>query len=76
MAKRAPDAPQAMSMMETEYLYPRLGNRMSPKEWDEAGRPGLIERATARVSEILAGSQFLIPSDVDAGIRRDWRIYF
>ncbi len=31
--------------MQKEYIYPALGNRMSPKEWNEAGRPDIIERA-------------------------------
>ena len=32
--------------MQKEYIYPALGNRMSPKEWNEAGRPDIVERAT------------------------------
>ena len=32
-------AAQTLGLMETEYLYPKLGNRMSPKEWEELGRP-------------------------------------
>ncbi|MGE3832869.1 MAG: trimethylamine methyltransferase family protein [Parvibaculaceae bacterium] len=44
---------QTLSLMQKEYVYPELGNRMSPKEWNEAGRPDIIERATARKKEIL-----------------------
>ncbi len=42
------------SLMQKEYIYPRLGNRMSPKEWNEAGKPDIVERAAARKREILS----------------------
>ena len=45
---------QTLSLMQKEYIYPALGNRMSPKEWNEAGRPDIVERATARKREILS----------------------
>ena len=44
---------QTLALMQKEYIYPQVANRMSPKEWNEAGRPDLIERATARKREIL-----------------------
>src|SRR5438552_10573434 len=44
---------QTLSLMQKEYIYPELGNRMSPKEWNEAGRPDIVERASARKMEIL-----------------------
>jgi trimethylamine---corrinoid protein Co-methyltransferase len=61
---------QTLSMMLSEYVYPTLGNRMSPKEWNEAGRPDILERAMAKKKEILA-THFpnTIPEDVDAMIR-------
>jgi trimethylamine--corrinoid protein Co-methyltransferase len=62
--------------METEYLYPKLGNRMSPKEWEESGRPGLLERAVVRKEEILARAPCMVPPDVDLAVRRGWRIHF
>jgi trimethylamine--corrinoid protein Co-methyltransferase len=40
--------------MQREYIYPLLGNRMSPKEWYEAGKPDIVERATAKKREILS----------------------
>ncbi len=45
---------QTLSLMQREYVYPSLGNRMSPKEWNEAGRPDIVKRATARKKEILS----------------------
>jgi trimethylamine--corrinoid protein Co-methyltransferase len=49
---------------------------MSPKEWEEAGRPGLLERAVVRKEEILARAPCMVPPDVDAAVRRGWRIHF
>jgi trimethylamine--corrinoid protein Co-methyltransferase len=45
---------QTLSRMEQDHVYPALGNRSSPKEWDERGKPDLIENATARKHEILS----------------------
>ncbi len=45
---------QTLSLMQKEYVYPLVANRMSPKEWLEAGKPDLIERAAAKKREILS----------------------
>ena len=45
---------QTLALMQTEYIYPAVGNRMCPKEWDEAGKPLLLDRAIARKNNILA----------------------
>ena len=62
--------------MQTEYVYPTLGNRMSPKEWVEADRPLLLDRAIQRKNEILEKAQMQIDPQIDAAIRRDYNIYF
>ncbi|MEL6840017.1 MAG: trimethylamine methyltransferase family protein [Pseudomonadota bacterium] len=67
---------QTLNLMQTEYIYPSLGNRMSPKEWNEAGRPDLIEQAIARKNKILAEAQIQFAPDFDAAIRADYNIYF
>lgn len=69
-------ADQTLRLMQTEYVYPRLGNRMSPKEWVEAGRPDLIARARARKEEILARATARIDPAVDAAIRARFDIRF
>ncbi|MGF1503298.1 MAG: trimethylamine methyltransferase family protein [Paracoccaceae bacterium] len=46
---------QTLGVMQTEYVYPRLGDRTSPKEWVEKGRPDLVTEARRRKLEILAG---------------------
>jgi trimethylamine--corrinoid protein Co-methyltransferase len=61
---------QTLSLMLKEYVYPALGNRMSPKEWNEAGRPDIVERATAKKREILSTHYpDYIPRDIDDLIR-------
>jgi trimethylamine---corrinoid protein Co-methyltransferase len=45
---------QTLTLMQRDYVYPQLGNRMSPKEWNEAGKPDIVERAVARKREILS----------------------
>ncbi|GIT54802.1 MAG: hypothetical protein Ct9H300mP16_19620 [Pseudomonadota bacterium] len=37
-----------------DYVYPDLGDRNSPKEWNEAGRPDLLENARAGVTQLLS----------------------
>ncbi len=67
---------QTLALMQTEYVYPTLGNRMSPKEWVEADRPMLIDRAIERKNAILAEAGCQIAPDLDAEIRADLNIYF
>ena len=45
---------QTIGLMQTEYVYPAIGDRSSPKEWEELGKPNLVEVATKRKDEILA----------------------
>jgi trimethylamine--corrinoid protein Co-methyltransferase len=45
---------QTLSKMQTEYIYPALGSRTSPKEWAEQGRPLLIPEAIRRKQDMLA----------------------
>ncbi len=67
---------QTLALMQTEYIYPTVGNRMSPKEWVEAGRPMLLDRAIARKNELLAKAGSQIDAEIDAAIRATWNIYF
>lgn len=67
---------QTLQLMQTEYIYPVVGNRMSPKEWNEAGKPLLLDRAIARKNEILAKAGSTIAPEVDAAIRAAYNIHF
>jgi trimethylamine--corrinoid protein Co-methyltransferase len=67
---------QTLALMQTEYIYPTVGNRMSPKEWAEAGKPQLLDRAIARKNSILAKAGSQIDPAVDAAIRAAYNIHF
>jgi trimethylamine--corrinoid protein Co-methyltransferase len=61
---------QTLALMQREYFYPAMANRMSPKEWNEAGRPDIVERATARKREILST---YYPATISAELDREIR---
>ena len=45
---------QTLKLMQTEYIYPALGDRSSPKEWIENGKPDLLANAIQRKDAILS----------------------
>jgi len=66
---------QTLSLMQTEYVYPAIGNRMSPKEWGEAGRPDIIETAIARKKQMLEELfPAHIPIETDDHVRANFGI--
>jgi trimethylamine--corrinoid protein Co-methyltransferase len=67
---------QTLALMQTEYVYPAVGNRMSPKEWAEAGRPELLAQARARAARLMAEAPTCVPAEVDAAIRARFPIAF
>ena len=67
---------QTMSLMQTEYIYPKVGNRMSPKEWVEAQKPMLLDGARARKGAILAAATCRVDRAVDAAVRARFNIAF
>lgn len=61
---------QTIALMQSEYVYPALGDRTSPKEWDERGKPDIVETAVKRKAEILAGHfPRHVPDALDREIR-------
>ncbi|MEK9941453.1 MAG: trimethylamine methyltransferase family protein, partial [Gammaproteobacteria bacterium] len=61
---------QTMALMQRDYVYPDVGDRLSPKEWNEKGRPDLLETARARVAEILSGPRPThLSAEMDQAIR-------
>ena len=67
---------QTLKLMQTEYIYPTVANRMSPKEWNEAGKPLLLDKAIERKNAILSKAGRLIDPEMDAMIRGRYKIYF
>ena len=61
---------QTLALMQSEYIYPTVGDRSSPKEWREKGQPMLLAKAKARLGSILA-THFPrhIPREIDDAIR-------
>ncbi|MFM2355184.1 MAG: trimethylamine methyltransferase MttB [Pseudomonadota bacterium] len=67
---------QTLSRMQTDYIYPALGDRSSPKEWEEKGKPDLLKKATAKKLDILSRpSTAEFAPDVDQAIRAKFPIH-
>ncbi|MGB3247026.1 MAG: trimethylamine methyltransferase family protein [Sulfitobacter sp.] len=67
---------QTLGRMEMDHVYPALGDRTSPKEWAEKGKPDLIEKAKKRKEDILgrrAPARFA--PDLDQQIRAVFNIH-
>ncbi len=62
---------QTLQLMQTEYLYPSVGDRKSPNEWKDQGATDVVTRAEAKVQEILASHYPAhVAEAVDAEIRK------
>ncbi|MBL0371654.1 trimethylamine methyltransferase family protein [Rhizobium sp. KVB221] len=67
---------QTLELMQTEYIYPAVADRTSPKEWAEIGRPDLVQKAIERKNRILRdAAPTLIDPAADRAIREKFRIY-
>lgn len=67
---------QTLGRMQTDYVYPALGDRTSPKEWVEREKPDLIAKATAKKEEILRErSPARLDPETDAAIRARFNIH-
>ena len=61
---------QTRALMQRDYVYPEVSDRLSPKEWNEKGRPDLLENARQRVAQILGAPRPVhIPTALDEAIR-------
>ncbi len=67
---------QTLARMESDYVYPTTGERMSPKEWAEKGKPDLNKTAIARKEEILATrSAARFDPELDKRLRKAFNIH-
>ncbi|MFY9237519.1 MAG: trimethylamine methyltransferase family protein [Roseovarius sp.] len=67
---------QTLARMVSDYQYPKIGNRMSPKQWEESGKPDLLKDTTARKEEILSErSAARFDAATDAAIRAAFKIH-
>ena len=66
---------QTIGLMQTEYVYPAIGDRSSPKEWEELGKPNIVEVASKRKEEILANfDPTHISPALDAEIHKNFNV--
>ena len=62
--------------MQSDFVYPGLGDRTSPKEWVELEKPNLLVKATKRKNEILAKvSVASFDAKLDASLRAAHKIH-
>jgi len=67
---------ETLNVMQTEYLYPDLFNRMSPTDWSAAGSPDALEQAISKTEEILATHVPTHVSDeIDRRVRAEFPIF-
>ena len=64
---------QTMEAMERDYYYPKLGDRLEPTTWAEAGAEDAWQRANREVREVLAQPQ---PNYIDAALDTKLRSQF
>jgi trimethylamine--corrinoid protein Co-methyltransferase len=64
-----------LAVMQSEYLYPEVGNRFSPTVWEQSDKPLALDNAIRTRDDILAN---YVPShispEVDAEIRAKFPI--
>ena len=61
---------QTLQLMQTDYLYPSVGDRRSPNDWTERGALDIEQRAALKVKEILATHYpSHVPASIDEAIR-------
>ena len=66
---------QTLSLMQTEYIYPSLADRTSPKEWVEIGKPNLVQKAIEKKENILKNAVKKIDPVIDDKLRSMFNIH-
>ncbi|MFK8049664.1 MAG: trimethylamine methyltransferase family protein [Halioglobus sp.] len=67
---------QTLNVMQSEYIYPEFYNRLSPNDWNDAGKPDPLLLAIQQKDHILA-THFPkhVSDDIDNQIRAEFPIY-
>ena len=64
-----------IKVMQSEYVYPKLADRSSPKEWEENNKPDLLKKASEMKEQILKSpAPEHITPEIDAQIREAHKI--
>ncbi|MFK7875412.1 MAG: trimethylamine methyltransferase family protein [Paracoccaceae bacterium] len=67
---------ETLARMQTDFVYPVLGDRTSPKEWAERDKPDLVQKATARKLDILSRpSSAAFDPALDTALREAFNIH-
>ena len=67
---------QTLSRMQSDFVYPTLGDRTSPKEWAELDKPNLLVNATKRKEAILSErSNARFEPELDEKLRQAHKIH-
>lgn len=68
--------PQTIARMETDYFYPKFGDRESPGNWEDQGSTDIRQKARAHVRKVLATHYpSHIDPAIDAKIREKFNIF-
>jgi trimethylamine--corrinoid protein Co-methyltransferase len=69
-------AGQTLEVMQTEYIYPEFGDRLSPNEWVEQNKPVILEKAIEKKNQILSSYYPThISDEVDLKVREQFPIF-
>jgi trimethylamine--corrinoid protein Co-methyltransferase len=62
-----------LSVMQSEYIYPEVGNRFSPTLWEQADKPLAIDSAIRRRDTLLAN---YVPDHISPAVDAEIRAKF
>ncbi len=67
--------PQTLERMKSDYVYPRVADRQTPDAWESDGSQDMLQRARAKVREILTSHQpNYLGGELDADLRNRFNI--
>ena len=65
---------QTISVMESEYLYPTVGDRFAPALWEEMGKPDMWQKAREKVTALMQHYPKNLTEKQDKAIRERFDI--
>ena len=69
-------AGSTLRVMQSEYIYPDFSDRSSPTDWEEQGKPALLDQAAAKTREMLARpAPRHVSGEIDARLRSGFPIF-
>ena len=65
---------QTISVMESEYLYPAIGDRFAPALWEEMGKPDMWQKAREKIVALMQHYPKHLSEEQDTSIREQFDI--